>query len=243
MEDLDVTLARLCTRYRSQFNAMEWKIFQDRFEKEEDCIVFLYQAKWPNGFSCPRCNYSHAYVIRTRRLPIYQCSNCRHQTSLTVGTIMERSRTAMSKWLSAFFLISSTDSDINAVQLREMIQVTYKTAWSMLHAIRQAISKVESEQQLSGVVKGGVGFCGQLPYCSTMLRDSQEKPIAFGASLDEHGQPTAYKMKVVSLGHMNNKFLERSGIRQFVQKYVKPEAQQGAQFYQRFALRRILPVK
>ncbi|WP_260982263.1 transposase, partial [Paenibacillus sp. 32O-W] len=59
----------------------EEKAFRNRFKTEEDCIQFIYQAKWPDGFSCPRCRHRQAYVIRSRRLPLYECRSCRHQTS------------------------------------------------------------------------------------------------------------------------------------------------------------------
>jgi transposase-like protein len=239
---IDITLARLSKRYKAQFNNADWLSFRDRFAREEDCVALLFQAKWPNGFNCPRCNHSHAYVINSRRLPLYQCRGCRHQTSLTVGTIMENSRTPMSKWLSTYFLISRTDSDINAEQLRQLILVTYKTAWAMLHAIRQAISVVDSEQLLSGNIKGGIGFCGQLPYSPTMTRDPQEKPVLFCASLDGKGQPISFKMKLVQHEHMKNKYLERTGIQQFIHRYVQ-QGEEEVQFLQRFALYKILPVK
>jgi hypothetical protein len=232
----------LCNRYKSQFNITEWQSFQDRYTKEEDCVATLFQAKWPNGFSCPRCNHRQAYIIHSRRLPLYQCCSCRHQTSLTVGTIMEGSRTPMRKWLSAFFLISLVDSDVNAVQLQEYIQVTYKTAWAMFHAIRQVISKVDSKKLLSGTIKGGIGFCGQIPYNPTSIRDSQEKPVIFGASLNEQGQPISFKMKAVRLDDMDNKYLKRTGKREFFKSYVEGKVEE-VQILQRYALYKILPVK
>jgi len=244
MPRLDLTLARMCNSYRTQFNIAEWKSFQNRFSLERDCIEFLFQMKWPTGYTCPRCHHRYAYIINTRRLPLYQCCDCRHQSSLIVGTIMERSRIPLSKWLSAFYLASRSNSMINAVQLRTLIQVTYKTAWSILHAIRHAISKVESDHVLSGQIKGGIGFCGQIPFSPTNARAKQEKPVVFAASLDEDGQPTSFKMKVVRTEHMTNKHLNNSGIREFMQKSVLNDARsKNFEFFQRFALYKIIPVK
>jgi transposase-like protein len=241
---MDLSLAHLSNEFRSQFNFADWEAFQSRFALEDDCVAFLFQAKWPNGFSCPRCSHSHASIINSRRLPLYQCYGCRHQTSLTVGTIMENSRTPMSKWLSAFYLVSRTDSYLNAMQLKERIRVTYKTAWAMLHAIRQAISNADSENKLSGMIKGSIGFCGKLPYSSTFIRHPQEKPVIFSASVDENGQPTSLKMKVVHPAHMNNKRLDRKAIRDFINRHVQEETViEEVEFYQRFSTNKILSIK
>jgi transposase-like protein len=67
----------------------------DRFSTEEACINYLFQVKWPHDFLCPRCETRQAYTIYTRRLPLYECTSCRHQTSLTVGTVMEGSKTEL----------------------------------------------------------------------------------------------------------------------------------------------------
>lgn len=155
---------------------------------------------------------------------------------------MENSRTTMCKWLSTLFLVSHIGSDINAVQLSLRIQVTYKTAWAMLHAIRQAISMEDSEQLLSGNIKASIGFCGQIPYSSTMTRDPQEKPVLLCASLDEQGQPISLRMKLVRPEHMKDKYLERTGIREFIQKHVQNEVME-IQFFQRFAFYKLRPVK
>lgn len=107
----------------------------DSFEKvrallqdEEACIRVLYEAKWPDGFRCPRCGHGHAYSIATRKLPLYECSQCSKQTSLIVGTIFQGTRTPLHLWFQAIWLHSRPLS-INALQLSKKIHVTYKTAW------------------------------------------------------------------------------------------------------------------
>ncbi len=242
MREIVAVIANLFQQNYSEISFCDWQSFQDHIAKEEDCIGLLAQARWPNGYCCPRCDHNQAYVIQTRRLPLYQCIGCRHQTSLAVGTIMENSRIPVSKWLFTLYLVSLIDREINAMQLQQRIQVTYKTAWAMLHAIRQAISCVDSERLLSGNIKGSVGFCGQIPYKSTSTRDPQEKPVIFCASIDEQEQPTAFKMQVVRTDHMKNKHLEWAGIQEFTKRYVKSEGS-GVQFFQRFAFYKLRPVK
>jgi transposase-like protein len=226
----------------SQEQDGEWSVFQDRFASEEDCAAFLFKSKWPDGFRCPRCSHEHAYTINTRRLPLYQCRICRHQTSLTADTIMEDSRTPLSKWLTAIFLSSHVSSNINAVQLSKRINVTYKTAWSMLHLIRYTISAADMKRSLSGIVKGGLGLCGKLPFRSTIKLHSQEKPILIGVSMDDLGLPTHVKMKVVLSEHMIDSYLLKSGLRSFTERYLEKGTEKVI-FAQRFGWNRIRPIK
>src|SRR5690554_457477 len=104
MELFDNILTRFEHHYYSEIHQSDWEDFQQQFDSEESAVSFLFCAKWPNGFRCPRCNHQEAYVITTRKQPLYECHSCRHQTSLTAGTVMENSRTSMFKWLAAFFL-------------------------------------------------------------------------------------------------------------------------------------------
>ncbi|TVY11929.1 transposase [Paenibacillus cremeus] len=97
------------------------KHFQELFGTEEACADYLFHAKWPDGFSCPRCGSHHAYKTATRRLPLFECAHCRHQTSLTAGTIFENSRTALTKWFLALYLVSQLETGISAVALSEAI--------------------------------------------------------------------------------------------------------------------------
>jgi transposase-like protein len=121
--------------------------------------AYLYQCKWPGGFSCPRCEHRHSYIIRTRNIPLYQCAQCRHQTSLTAGTIMEHTRTSLDKWLIALNRMA-LPGGISAIQLQKEIRVSYKTAWFMLKRVRLAISMMDMHFPLFGSVRAELAFYG-----------------------------------------------------------------------------------
>ncbi|CAH0118477.1 hypothetical protein PAE9249_00966 [Paenibacillus sp. CECT 9249] len=196
-------------------------MFDRQFGTEEACADYLFQKKWPGGFHCPRCRYDQAYTIESRRLPLYECRACRHQTSLTAGTILEGSRTSLRKWLFAIWLVSR-HCGVNAVQLCSYIGVTYKTAWSMLHKIRQAISHGDANQPLTGIVRAGQNFYGR-PYNSTIFRHPQEHHLLVGVSLDPQGEPLYVKMKQISLEHLDEMRLRKSGLKAFAEQHVDPE--------------------
>jgi hypothetical protein len=174
---------------------------------EDACIDYFFRMKWPDGFRCPRCAYPLYYVIRSRRLPLYQCFACQHQTSLTAGTIMERSRTPLGSWLEAYRLFSDS-AGVNAVQLSAHIRVTYKTAWAMLRSIRLAIHRLESDWLLSGRTAVEYGFYGR-PNYHYYVRHPQQYPVLVGCSFLPTGEPAALKLQVIPLDYMDGKLIRR----------------------------------
>ena len=76
--------------------------FQGRFASEEDCRRYLVACRWPDGFRCPRCGEPDAYGLAGREL--LQCRACRHQTSLTAGTVLHRTHVPLRLWFAAAHL-------------------------------------------------------------------------------------------------------------------------------------------
>lgn len=111
--------------------------FQERFKTEEDCFEYLVQSRWPEGFECPRCGHDKAYIMQKRK--VFQCAACRHQTSVTAGTIFHRTHAPLRKWFWAIYLVGSDKRGCSAKQLEKMIDVHYATAWLMIHKIRKAM--------------------------------------------------------------------------------------------------------
>ncbi|WP_213429100.1 transposase [Paenibacillus dendritiformis] len=188
---------------------------EHQFPTESDCAAFLTQLKWPQGFVCPRCSHSHAYLIKSRRLPLHQCSACGYQASITAGTVMEGSRTSLRKWLIALWLVSRSDKGINAVQLQSIIQVTYKTAWLILHKIRAAISHRDANHPLPGIIQGIVAFYGR-SIRSPIELHPKECPLIIAESVTGTSAHTGLlKMKKVDPKHCSKKLLLPSGCDHF----------------------------
>ncbi|MGD2134036.1 MAG: IS1595 family transposase, partial [Maricaulaceae bacterium] len=129
---------------------LDAKIFNDENAAREH----LEAQRWPGGPVCPHCGATDEHVRAlppTRGRPtkahpegkerrgVYQCNACRQQFSVTVGTLFERSKIPLHKWLAATFLVSSSKKGISAHQIHRMLGVTYKTAWFMMHRIREAM--------------------------------------------------------------------------------------------------------
>jgi hypothetical protein len=144
---------------------MDLITFQRKFGTEKACRKRLYLMKWPDGYFCPRCGNKAAYHIEARGL--YQCSACRHQTSLTAGTVMHRTRTPLVKWFWAIYLVSTDKRGHSALALSEKLDIGHKCAWTMLHKIRKAMEARDADYQLAGLVQvddaffnGGAGKGG-----------------------------------------------------------------------------------
>lgn len=195
--------------------------FLAHFDTEEACADYLFFVKWPNGFVCPRCEYRDYYQIASRRLPLYECRYCHHQTSLTVGTVMEGSRTTLRKWFVALFLVSQISCGINAVELSRQIHVTYKTAWLILHKIRKTMSDADASVSLSGMIHVNDVFYGRRPQ-STHLRSPHEHPVLVGASMNDQDEPIYIKMYRVPKIHLDNKYVLESGKDHFMKQHVEP---------------------
>ena len=102
----------------------------------------LERLTWPNGPHCPHCGETENVKRlegKSHRKGLIQCNSCLGNFTVTVGTVFERSKVPLNKWLLASFLMSSSKKGMSAHQIHRMLGVTYKTAWFMMHRIREAM--------------------------------------------------------------------------------------------------------
>lgn len=164
---------------------------------EEDCAGALFAAKWPDGFRCPRCAHPQYYKLSSRGRQ-YECKSCAHQTSLTAGTVLEGTRTPLTKWFQAMFLMQI---GISAKLLAELIQVTYKTAWLINHKLRHAIGEWDRERPLAGdlqLLAEYYGYEYHRYFGSAFVQGGlRPQPVVVGVSLDGAADVSHVKMKAV----------------------------------------------
>ena len=129
-------------------------IYNDKDKAREH----LEAIRWPNGPVCPHCGVvGTAYPItgKSARPGLYQCKDCSKQFSVTVGTVFERSKIPLNKWLLATHLMTSSKKGVSSHQIHRSLGVTYKTAWFMTHRIREAM-KDTSTGSLGGKGTSGI---------------------------------------------------------------------------------------
>lgn len=104
----------------------------------------LESINWPDGPFCPHCGEwknVHRLQGKSTRPGLIQCNSCLKNFTVTVGTVFERSKISLNKWMLATYLLSSSKKGMSAHQLHRMLGVTYKTAWFMAHRIREAMDQ------------------------------------------------------------------------------------------------------
>ena len=136
-------------------NLLQW---QARFGAEEACLAALKQKRWPEGFRCPKCGHDHGYWIAGRKL--FQCGHCRHQTSVTAGTIFHSSNVPLVQWFLAVYLMASDKGGLSALRLSKQIGVSWITDHRMLRRMRRAMGDRDSLYRLEGLVLLDDAFVG-----------------------------------------------------------------------------------
>lgn len=156
------------------------------FSDESKARKWLEAQVWPNGPVCPHCGSVEATRLsgKSHRAGLLQCNGCRQQFTATVGTLFERSKIPLTKWLMAIYLLSASKKGMSTNQLSRMLGLPYKTAWFMTHRLREAMRE--------GKFTGGLG--GQ-----NKVVEADETYVGGKAKNAKRGKPVPKKEAVVSL--------------------------------------------
>jgi len=118
--------------------------FEKRFATEEDCRAYWINVRWGGKPACARCESTRVWTIR--KGTTFECADCGHQTSLTSGTLLEKTRKPLKMWFRAIFEISTRRTGISAKDLQRIMGFgSYGTAWTWLHKLRAAMTRSDSE--------------------------------------------------------------------------------------------------
>ncbi len=141
-----------------------YREFVTMFHDDESCREFLYILRWDDGFVCPKCKVLSTPWKQTHKRLV--CPSCRYQTTVTVGTIFDKTRTPLTTWLEAAWHITTAKNGMSAKTIEQTLGISYVTAWTMLQRFRIAMVNTEREK-LSGKVEidetqvGGVDTGGK----------------------------------------------------------------------------------
>lgn len=128
-----------------------WSEFMDWFHSEQACLDYLERLRWPKEFICPKCGVIGAAVKTSRNRLV--CQSCKHQTSVTAGTIFDKTRTPLKIWLAAAWYVTSQKHGVSALGLQRVLGLgSYQTAWTMLHRFRRAMIR-PGRELLNGLVE------------------------------------------------------------------------------------------
>jgi transposase-like protein len=172
--------------------------FFGRYGGELQCATELAQMRWPGGFRCPRCAGAEHYRVSRGERVLFQCRACRHQASLTAGTVMDSSKLPLRLWFLAMYLISQAKTGLSALALMRHLGVSYRTAWLVHQKIMGTMAACDAAHPLQGDVQVDDAYLGgERP--GTVGRGSPNKvPFIAAVSLSAKGHPLQVKMSPVS---------------------------------------------
>jgi len=131
--------------------------FDQWFATERACAEYIQRLRWPDGFRCPNCGESKAWLTAREQL---FCSSCRRQTSATAGTIFEGTRKPLRLWFQAMWYVTSQKFGGSALGLKRVLGLrSYQTAWSWLHKMRRAMVR-PGRDRLNGYVEVDETYVG-----------------------------------------------------------------------------------
>ncbi|MEO6688141.1 MAG: IS1595 family transposase [Dokdonella sp.] len=117
-------------------------MYAPHFQDADKAREYLEKLRWPEAPVCPHCGVIGAHYVlngKAHRPGLLKCKDCRKQFSVTVGTVFERSKIGLNKWLLAVHLMCASKKAMSSHQIHRMLGVTYKSAWFMTHRIREAM--------------------------------------------------------------------------------------------------------
>lgn len=131
--------------------------FEKRFGTEEACLQYLFQRRWAEGFSCPRCGGREAWTLKRG---LYLCRGCRFQVSVTAGTVFQDTRKPLRLWFRVMWYVTSQKQGISALGLQRVMGLPrYETVWIWLHKLRRAMVR-PGRDRLSGIVEVDETYIG-----------------------------------------------------------------------------------
>jgi len=148
-----------------------WDQFLDWFPDDESCRHYLQGIRWKQGFVCPGCGEAGVAFQGSRGRWI--CRHCRRQSTVTAGTIFDKTRTPLRNWLAAVWYVVNQKQVVNALGLQRVLGLgSYQTAWAMLHRLRRAMIR-PGRERLRGLVEVDEAFVGRSP--PNKVRDTKKK--------------------------------------------------------------------
>ena len=134
--------------------------FLEEYGSEAKCRRAFYRARWPKGFRCPACGDRRRSSFLRGAQTIYQCRACQHQSTLISGTLLQDTKLPLTTWFLAIYLLTSTKTNLAALELKRHLGVSYRCAWRLKHKIMQAMAEREEPRRLNGFVQIDDAYLG-----------------------------------------------------------------------------------
>lgn len=152
--------------------------FRSWFPTDADCADYLDWLRWPDGFVCPCCSSIGDWADL---VGIHRCSGCGRRFSATSGTIFHRTRTPLTVWFEAAWLMTVSKQGISALNLQRTTGLgSYQSAWTMLQKFRTVMSTSHHEL-LTGRIEMDETYLGGKGKTGVTGRGAAGKFVVAGA--------------------------------------------------------------
>ncbi len=159
-----------------------YREFVERFPGDAACAAYLEQLRWPTEFCCPACGVLGAPWRQTRGRLV--CPACRHQTSVTAGTILDKTRTPLTTWFEAAWHLTTAKNGLSATTMERTMGTSYRTAWALLQRYRVAMVRSERER-LSGAVEVDETLVGGVVHSGKRGRGTSKAVVVIAVEIKE----------------------------------------------------------
>ena len=149
--------------------------FMERYGRDDKCDAALIESRWPDGFVCPACSCTQSSTFRREGRLYYQCSSCRHQCSVTSGTIFEDTKLPLTRWFLAMHILTQSKNNVCALEFKRHLDVCYKTPWLIKHKLMEAMRARAEGRQLDGRVGIDDAYLGEGKTGGKVGRGSENK--------------------------------------------------------------------
>ena len=121
--------------YRDGISLIE---LADMFQDEQAAQDWFVAQRWPNGIVCPHCAHAEVLVVANAKPMPFRCKGCWKHFSVRTGSVLAESKVSLRKWVFAIYICATSLKGVSSMKLHRDIKVTQKTAWFMLHRLREA---------------------------------------------------------------------------------------------------------
>ena len=134
-----------------------------KFGDDSSAESWFIERRWPNGVQCIACGSDRIHTRKPsarRKSSVFHCNDCLKDFTVKTGTIMHNSRLSLSKWALAFYLFSTNLKGVSSMKLHRDLGITQKTAWHLLHRIRETLD--DAVEKFGGPVEVDETYVGGL---------------------------------------------------------------------------------
>ncbi len=129
------------------------------FNNPDNALQYLAAKRWPNGVECPYCSAKEPMFLKSRRIWKCRATKCRKQFSVKVGTVLNESPIGLDKWMTTMWMVCNCRNGVSSCEIARDLGISQKTAWFMLHRIREAMQD-KTATKLAGEVEVDESFIG-----------------------------------------------------------------------------------